>query len=86
MPIGIPLENTKGRSTGEPRPYRSGTPLVLSRDYPNFLELRQREVQLRRTNLLGTSVHKPEVRVLTNLAHSPGHLLASTENFEDHSA
>ena len=51
---------------------------------PNFLELRQREV--RRMHLPGTSVNKPEVWFLTNLAHSPGYLLASIENFEDHPA
>jgi hypothetical protein len=33
-----------------------------------------------------TPVNKPEVWFLTNLAHSPGYLLASTENFEDHPA
>ena len=47
---------------------------------------RQFHGEVRRIHLLGTPVNKAEVRFLTNLAHSPGYLLASTENFEDHSA
>jgi hypothetical protein len=39
-----------------------------------------------RTPLLGTSVNKPEVWFLTNLAPSPGYLLTSTENLEDRPA
>ena len=42
--------------------------------------------ELPRILLLRGSVNKPEVWFLTNLAHSPGYLLASTENFEDHPA
>ena len=39
-----------------------------------------------RTLLLGGRVNKHEAGFLTNLAHSPGYLLASIENFEDHPA
>ncbi len=41
---------------------------------------------LRIKTLPGTSVNKDEVWFLTNLAHSPGYLLASIENFEDNPA
>ena len=59
-------------------------PTSWARAFANFRERRKDEV--RRILLLRTPVNKPEVRFLTNLAHSPGYLLASTENFEDHSA
>ena len=42
--------------------------------------------ELPKTFLLRASVNKPDVWFLTNLVHSPDHLLASTENLEDHRA
>ena len=60
--------------------------VVVTSFLTNFVELRKAEVQLRRIHLPRPRVNKPEVWFLTNLAHSPGYLLRSIENFEDHPA
>ena len=75
--------NTRIIKAGTPpkdTPARSRLDMRLA----NFGEIPKGEV--RRITILGNSVNKPEVWFLTNLAHSPGYLLASTENFEDHPA